>query len=252
MNNVYCVCTTPDMYQHYHKHWDNFKDCGRDVIFISDNTKDENFNVGFTFNEKTMCNNLNFNTQPSTRHFWNCLGTRNIAWFYAHLRMLNFYLSYPNYDYYWFFDDDIRMENWAEFFNGVDKDDSDFLAYFCFKNRDVDSQPDIHKTDDKMFSKNNLWFNRFPGDGDKLPQEVKEYFGSFFPTTRFSNRALKQLLEDNKNGYHAYHEGFVPTMINYHGMKLNTIIQPDNTSKLFDVDLVGIKHKNIKITWEWL
>jgi hypothetical protein len=85
-----------------------------------------------------------------------------------------------------------------------------------------------------------------------MPNEVTEYFGSFFPTTRFSNRALKQLLTDNENQFHAYHEGFVPTMLNYRGMKLNTIIQPDNTSLLFDVNEVNIYHKNVKITWEWL
>jgi hypothetical protein len=41
-------------------------------------------------------------------------------------------------------------------------------------------------------------------------------------------------------------------MLNHHGMKLNTIIQPDNTSLLFDVNEVNIYHKNVKITWEWL
>lgn len=251
MNNVYCVCTTPEMYPHYHQHWDNFKDSGKEFLFISDNTKDKSFDIGFTFDENDLKTNLNFNTEPSTTNYWNCLGRRNIAWFYAHLRMLNFYISNPDYDYYWFFDDDIRMDNWSKFFDGVDKDDSDFLAYFCFKNKGVSSQPNIHTTDSRMFS-NDQWFYRFPGHGAVMPNEVTEYFGSFFPTTRFSNRALKQLLTDNENQFHAYHEGFVPTMLNYHGMKLNTIIQPDNTSLLFDVNEVNIYHKNVKITWEWL
>jgi len=251
MNNIHCVCTTPDMYPHYRGQWDNFKDSGRDFTFVSDNTKDESFNVGFTFNEEDLKRNMNFNTEPSKINYWNCIGNRNIAWFYAHLRMLNFYISNPNYDYYWFFDDDIRMDNWSKFFDGVDKDDSDFLAYFCFKNKGVLSQPNIHTTDSRMFS-NDQWFYRFPGHGAVMPNEVTEYFGSFFPTTRFSNRALKQLLIDNENQFHAYHEGFVPTMLNYHGMKLNTIIQPDNTSLLFDVNEVNIYHKNVKITWEWL
>ena len=251
MNNIHCVCTTPDMYRHYRSNWDNFKDSGREFIFVSDNTKDESFNIGFTFNESDLKRNMNFNTEPSKNNYWNSVGNRNITWFYAHLRMLNFYISNPNYDYYWFFDDDIKMDNWSKFFDGVDKDDSDFLAYFCFKNKGVLSQPNIHETDERMFSKDQ-WFFRFPGHGDVLPNNIKDYFGSFFPTTRFSNKALKQLLEDNNNKFHAYHEGFVPTMLNHHGMKLNTIIQPDNTSLLFDVDEVNIYHKNVKITWEWL
>ena len=251
MNNIYCVCTTPEIYPHYHQHWNNFKDSGRDFIFVSDNTKDKTFNVGFTFDENDLKTNLNFNTEPNTLNYWNCSGMRNIAWFYAHLRMLNFYLSNPNYDYYWFFDDDVRMDNWSKFFDGTDKDDSDFLSYFCFKNKEVQSQPNIPHTDKRMFS-NDQWFFRFPGPGDVLPKDVVEYFGSFFPTTRFSNKALKQLLEDNTNQFHAYHEGYVPTMLNYHGMKLNTIIQPNNTSLFFDVNEVNIHHKNVKIKWEWI
>ena len=35
-------------------------------------------------------------------------------------------------------------------------------------------------------------------------------------------------------------------------MKLNTLIKSDDTSNLFDVDQVGIKHKNIKIEWSWI
>jgi len=251
MNNIYCVCTTPEMYPHYQQHWSNFKNSNRDFIFISDNTKDISFDIGFTFDENDLKVNLNFNNTPSTMNYWNCLGTRNISWFYGHLRMLNFYISNPNYDYYWFFDDDIKMDNWDGFFNGFEKDDSDFISYFCFKNKGVLSQSNIHTTDERMFS-NDEWFKRFPGHGDVLPKDVSEYFGSFFPTTRFSNRALKQLLKDNENNFHGYHEGFVPTMLNYHGMKLNTIIQPDNTSLIFDVNSVNILHKNIKITWEWL
>ena len=251
MNNVYCVCTTPDMYPHYCDHWESFKESGRELTFISDNTKDKTFSVGFTFNEDDLKTNLNFDVIPNNRHFWNCLGNRNIAWFFAHLRMLNFYLSYPNYDYYWFFDDDIRMSNWDKFFDGVNKDDSDFLSYFCFKKEDVVTQKNIPNIDDKTFSKN-LWFQRFPGEGDNLPTDVNEYFGSFFPTTRFSNKALKTLLEKNKMGYYGYHEGYVPTILNYDKLKLNTIILPNNTSQFFDVNEVNITHKNIRITWEWL
>jgi hypothetical protein len=77
-------------------------------------------------------------------------------------------------------------------------------------------------------------------------------FGSFFPTTRFSNKALKKLLELNNNGYYAYSEGFVPTVLNKYGFKLSTLINSDNTSNYFDVNEVDIQHKNIKVNWEWI
>jgi hypothetical protein len=44
----------------------------------------------------------------------------------------------------------------------------------------------------------------------------------------------------------------IPTVLNYEGQKLKTIITPENTSNFFDVDKVNILHKNIKINWEWI
>jgi hypothetical protein len=252
MSNAICVCVTADGFGPHLDTWRNEKVDNDDKFLIVDVTSNLEFDKGdFNFTEFDLRNNLNFNIEVSNKNFWNSHGNRNIAWFYAHLRMLNFYLKFPNYDYYWFFDDDIFMDDWNMFFNSLSEDDSDFLSYFCFKKNGVESQVDVPFIDNKSYS-GQSWFQRFPGHGDIMSQEVKEYFGSFFPTTRFSNRALKILLEENKKGYSAYHEGFVPTILNHHGQKLKTIIQPDNTSKFFDVDKVNIIHKNIRVTWEWL
>jgi hypothetical protein len=165
--------------------------------------------------------------------------------------MLNFYIQNPEYDYYWFFDDDIKSDNWVEFFKGFENDDSDLISYFIFKNKDVESQNNVPKIDERTFS-NDQWFFRFPGDGDILPKEINELFGSFFPIVKLSNKGMKKLLELNNEGLHGYSEGFVPTMLNHHGMKLNTIIQPNNTSLFFDVNKINLLHKNIKVTWEWI
>lgn len=250
MNNIHCVCTTPSIYGSYVNHWNNFpKD--KELIWISDVTTDSTFDVGFKFTEQDLRKQFNFNIEVSKSHYWNSYGNRNIAWFYAHLRMLYFYIKNPNYDFYWFFDDDVKMKNWEEFLIGTEKDQSDFLAYFCFKNKNVISQQNIPVIDGETFSKE-LWFDRFPGNGDILPERTNEFFGSFFPTTRFSNKALLKLLEIHNEGYHGYHEGFVPTVLNKNGFTLNTIIKPDNTSNYFDVNEVNILHKNTKITWQWI
>ena len=97
-----------------------------------------------------------------------------------------------------------------------------------------------------------MWFERFPGDTDTLPQGINEDYGSFFPTTRYSNSAMKKLLEMNDNGYFGYGEGFVPTILNYFGMSLNTLIKSDNTSNLFDNSSNKVYHKNTIIDWEWI
>lgn len=251
MNNIHCVCTTPDIYPHYVNEWVNFPKNKKEMVWVSDITKDNSFDVGFKYTEEELRKELKFYSQVSNKHFWNSQGDKNIIWFFAHLRMLYFYVKNPNYDYYWFFDDDIKMKNWDVFFEGTDKDDSDFLSYFCFKKNDVTSQSNIPIIDDRSFSKN-LWFERFPGDGDKLTEETNEIFGSFFPTTRFSNQALSKLLELHNEGYCGYSEGFVPTILNKCGYKLSTLINSDNTSNYFDVNKVDIKHKNIKVNWEWI
>ncbi len=90
------------------------------------------------------------------------------------------------------------------------------------------------------------------GIGDNLPTGATKLFGSFFPTTGFSNRALKTILDYNNNGYHAYGEGMVPTILNYEGQVLKTIINSDDTSNFFDPDAVNILHKNVKIKLEWI
>ena len=251
MNNIYCVCTTPDIYGSYKNYWENFPINDRKLIWVSDITKDSSFDLGFKYTEQNIREEFNFNVDVSKKHFWNSHGNRNIVWFFAHLRMLYFYVKNPNYDFYWFFDDDIKMENWNEFFINTDKDDADFMSYFCFKKYGVTTQENVPTIDDKTFSKNG-WFDRFPGDGDILPENTEEMFGSFFPTTRFSNKALLKLLEIHNEGYYGYHEGFVPTMLNKYGYKLSSIIKPDNTSNYFDVNKVDIQPKHIKITWEWI
>lgn len=251
MNNAYCICSTSDLYNNWIDEWIKEKRDDGDKFVIVDITKDPSFNKGVTFTELELREKLKFNIEVSKRNWWNSYGNKNIAWFYAHLRMIHFYMKYPNYDYYWFFDDDIKMNDWNLFFNGFKNEDTDFLSYFCFKNTNVETQLEVPKIDNKTHS-GTSWFDRFPGIDSNLPSDINELFGSFFPTTRFSNLALKTIMEENLKGYHGYHEGMVPTLLNYHGLKLKTIIKPDNTSNFFNVKEVNILHKDITVTWGWV
>lgn len=251
MNNAYTVCTMVQTYGPHIEEWMNTKRDDGDQFFIIDKTNQPDFTGGFGFTENEIREKFNFHEEVSKKNFWNCVGNKTVVWFYAHFRMLNFYLEYPNYDYYWFFDDDIKMDDWNLFFDSINKDNSDFIAYFCFKNKGVTSQIHVPEINMKSFS-NYEWFKRFPGHGAKMPKDIPELFGSFFPTVRFSNLAMSKLLETTREGYSAYHEGFVPTILNKMGLKLRTIINPDNTSDFFDVDKVNILHKNIRVTWEWI
>ena len=248
MNNIYCVCTTPDVYPSYKNNWTKFP---REITWLTDVTNNNTFRLGFNYTQNDVRKNLNFNGEVSKKHFWNSQGDKNIIWFFAHLRMLNFYKTNPNYDYYWFFDDDVKVGDWNKFFERLDQDDSDFISYFIFKKNNVTSQEYVPIIDNRTFSKNS-WFDRFPGDGDILDENTTELFGSFFPIVRFSNNALKKLLEIHNKGLIGYSEGFVPTTLNKYNFKIKTLINSDNTSDFFDFNLVDIKHKNITIKWEWI
>lgn len=245
------ICFTPNTYHSYKNNWSYFNN-RQDSYFIIDNTINSNKLIdGFYYTENDIRKNLNFSGNVSKRHFWNSQGNRNIIWFYAHFRMINFYLSNKNYDYYWFFDDDIICNDWDTFFNSFKNDESDFISYFIFKNTNVEIYPTIPKIDGRTYSKGS-WFDRFPGHQDNLKNDNKMYFGSFFPIVRYSKRALEELLNQTLEGYTGYGEGFVPTTLSKLDFKMNTIFKPDNTSDYFDVTKVNIIHKNQKINWEWI
>jgi hypothetical protein len=248
MNNIYCVCTTPDVYPSYKHNWTKFP---KEITWLTDVTNNDTFRLGFNYTQNDVRKNLNFNGEVSKKHYWNSQGNKNIIWFFAHLRMLNYYKTNPNYDYYWFFDDDVKVGDWNKFFENFDQDDTDFISYFIFKKNNVTSQEYVPIIDNKTFSKNS-WFDRFPGDGDILEENTTELFGSFFPVVRFSNSAMKKLLEVHNKGLIGYSEGFVPTTLNKYNFKMKTLINSDNTSDFFDFNLVDIKHKNITIKWEWI
>lgn len=251
MNNIYCVCTTPEGFVHYGEYWNNFK-CDNDLIIIADcttgNVSGQNI---FKFTEEQLRRQLNFNKVVPASHWWNSQNNRNITWFYAYLRMLNFYQQYPNYEYYWFFDDDAIITNSQAFFNGFTNDTSDFIAHFCFKNVGITAQSKVPVIDDNTYSKLD-WFKRFPGNGDCMPKDAKDLFGSFFDVVRFSNEAMQYLLELNNKKFAGYGEGYVPTVLNAKGFELSTIIGKDNKSMYFDTDKVNIIHKGVKTDWQWI
>lgn len=192
---------------------------------------------------------------PCKGHWWNPVGNRNMIWFYPYVRMLYFFKQHPDYDFYWFFDDDFSCNDFSAFLKSfADNREDDFIAYFLFKHRSVPEgdQPGVPRENDAMYSRG--WFaqDRFPGPGDILPAHCTQLFGSFFPVVRWSRRSLEHLLGVLEQGYQGYGEGFVPTVLNAAGFKLGSLFGPDNTSKYFDASKILLAHKNHRVTWSWL
>lgn len=250
MKNIYCIGVTGETRDRDVYNWNSFIKSNHNTIIINDITRDNNKKTSdFTFTESDLKNQFKVEKAPA-HHYWNQSNNRTIAWFYAHFRILNFYKSNLDYDYYWMFDGDLQIENIELFLEGTKESKADFLSYFCFKNSNIDQNTHIPKLEDPARSADR-WFGLFPGPKDILPDNC-DLYGSFFPSTRLSNRALQILLASHEAGFNGYHEGYVPTMLNYKGLVLDTIINPDNTSKFFDVEKVNIKHSNITVTWDWI
>lgn len=252
MNNTcYGACFTPETHKAYIDWWSNFPK-EKKLNIILDNSRLQNIEYeSFQYTENDIRNNFNFKHGVSRSHYWNHHGNRNIIWFYAYLRMINFYIKNKDYDYYWFFDDDVYCNNWDLFLSGFENDNTDFLSYFLFKNKDVLGYNNVPMVDNKMHSGGD-WFSRFPGHTDTLEPNTSQLFGSFFAIVRFSNKALEHIVNLTEKDYFGYGEGFVPTSLANTNMSMGSIFNPDNTSNYFDVNKVKLTHKNQKITWEWL
>ena len=242
MSNKIIVCTCAPTFEQYDPYW---KTVDFDFEYLSDRAP-----VGIQYNEQMLRDAFNFRGEVSKKHFWNSQGNRNIIWFYAHFRMAYYYMLNPNEDWYWFMDDDLECDNWLEFFKAFENNDADFISYYIHKKPGVKSQPNIPEIDDRTHS-GVAWYNRFPGDSDQIDPNA-DLFGSFFPIVRFSNKSLKFLTELIKEGIHGWHEGFVPTVLNHEGFKLDTIFNNQSRSDHFDVDNIHILHKNIRVDWSWI
>ena len=236
------VCTCANTYKSYESYW---KSVDFDFEFLSDRSP-----IGIQYNEQLVREKFDFKGDVSKNHFWNQQGNRNIIWFYAHLRMAYYYMLNPNEEWYWFMDDDVTCDNWSEFFKVFDNNDADFIAYYTFKKSGVKSQPNIPEIDTNTHS-GDLWFDRFPGDGDHISKDG-DLFGSFFPIVRFSNKSLQHLTVLLMSGMHGYSEGFVPTRLSRDGFKLDTIFNNKSESDHFDINKINIKHKNTTVNWSWI
>lgn len=244
-NTIHLISTCPQTHKGWEHHWKGFP---YNSQWLWDNN-DGNGGKGFVYDEKSLCDKLGFQGSVSKKHYWNSFGNRNIIWFYAHFRMLNYYVDNPNYDWYWFYDDDVTCDDWEGFINSFNEVKTDFISWLLFSKENYKEEiPMI----DKDTTSEHMWFERFPGDGDSLPFYITEWYGSFFPVVRYSNSALNTLVQQFKWGWSGYSEGFVPTILNYYNHSLGSIFNKDGSSNYYDVNKINLKHKHQNIGWDWI
>jgi hypothetical protein len=214
--------------------------------FIQDNV------VNYTINN--LRKSLNFNLEPSDKHWWNNGGGRNIIWFYPHFRMMYFYMLNPNHDYYWFFDDDVTFPD-NQLYKFVEKHKSlehDCMIAYLFGGLNQPIQEGALNMDENMGSYHNHdhnWLTHYPGPGDIHPDNVNEKYGSYFPLVRLSNKALSVLVEEHLNGNYGYSEGYVPTILNHRGLSLYSIYNTNDKVKV-DENITVYHRRYLDLIWK--
>jgi hypothetical protein len=248
----------------YHNDWKTaFKFTNDDYLLCdlgSDIVPDSNILLDYVqdniiaYSEEDLRRNLNFYADPSSRHWWNNGGGRNIIWFYPHFRMMYFYKTNPNYDHYWFFDDDVTFPNnqLYDFVNEHKHLEHDCMVAYIFGGLNQTNQPDTWDMDERMVayhSTDHNWLTHYPGDGDIQPSNIKEVYGSYFPVVRLSNKALSVLWEEHQKGHYGYSEGYLPTILNHRGLSLYSIYNKESEIKV-NKDLILYHRRYHQMTWE--
>lgn len=193
---------------------------------------------------------LGFDKPIDARHRWG--SHQNPKYFYAHFRMLVFYLNNPGMRHYWFFDDDVSFDgDLKSFLDSYESVDDDFLAIQAFKKEEYPEFPRVGVINSRMSGSHGGWLGLCPGPGDRFKEKTR-HLGSFFPIVRFSPKAMEYLLRLHGEGYYGYSEGFVPTSLASAGFKVASMMDEFNNFFIANTTDCKLYHKNTEFTWEWL
>lgn len=200
--------------------------------------------------DSSFFDKYNFNRPIDYRHRWG--NHQNPKYFYAHFRMLCYYIKNPDYKYYWFFDDDVEFEGDLKgFLDGYEAYEDDFMAIQAFGKELYPEYNRMNVVSNRMRGSHGSWLWFAPGPGDNY-KSTHRHMGCFFPIVRFSNRALAHLFELNNQGFYGYHEGFVPTALASDGFYVSSMMKEDDTWFIQPTVNCELKHKKINFTWAWL
>lgn len=123
------------------------------------------------------------------------------------LTTLSFWRAHPSYDFYWFIEYDVRYSgHWGTFFGEFRDNRADLLTTTLVRKRDV---PDFY------------WWKSF-----KAPKwffRSNRLLRAFLPIYRISRDACAILDQTSRAGWRGHHEVKVPTVLLYHGLKLEDI-----------------------------
>lgn len=115
----------------------------------------------------------------------------------AHFPLLDFFLSHPEYDFFWFIEFDVRYTgDWESLFRAFEKDDSDFITSHIRRLRDEPYW---------------CWWDSLSHPSKAIPRD--QYVRSYNVIFRISKRALWYIHEAQKDGWRGHNEVSLPTLL---------------------------------------
>lgn len=119
-----------------------------------------------------------------------------------HFPLMQFYLDYPDYDYYWVIEDDVVFNGeWNFFFESFNQESADFISSYI---RNENEHPGWY------------WWNTLASGNVHCERKIS----SFNPVYRLSNKALEITDIALKNGWKGHHEVLFPTLLVHKGLKV--------------------------------
>lgn len=211
---------------------------------------EENYESNVCFYDDEDFKKHSFNKPISRYHRWG--SHQNPKYFYAHFRMLVFYIKNNQFDHYWFFDDDVNFEgDIKSLLDNYKNQTEDFIAIQAFKKENYEEFPKISVINNGMKGSHGNWLGLCPGPGDNFKSQDK-HIGSFFPIVRFTKKAMNYLLDLHNEGFYGYSEGFVPTSLASGGFGVASMMDEFNNFFIKNNSNCVLFHKGAKFTWEWL
>lgn len=121
-----------------------------------------------------------------------------------HFPLLKFFKEFPDYDFYWCIEDDVRFTgDWAKLFNAFNNNPADFISSHIQRYKEEPQWP---------------WWDTLKFDNYTLSLDKR--LKSFNPVYRISKDALLFIDESLKDGWCGHHEVLFPTLLENVGFKL--------------------------------
>ncbi|MCC5935940.1 MAG: DUF3405 domain-containing protein [Lunatimonas sp.] len=122
-----------------------------------------------------------------------------------HFPLLKFYLSHPNYDYYWCIEEDVDFSgDWRAFFDAFSSVDADFISSHIRRYQDEPEWP---------------WWSALAHPYFVIPQ--KQRIRSFNPIYRISRAGLELLHKVLSSKWCGHHEVLIPTLLYESGLSIS-------------------------------